>query len=426
MKAISFSSLICIALLAGCASANQTDLTSHELPASVSITFNVLLPELSPAGEGVIFTVLDDVTGLELNPQRTSMESSGERSYAVTLSVPVGTLLKYRYERQSETIIPELNANGDPIAYRAYIVDGPGHVAHDLIAAWADAPAALSTGQANGTLTAAGSGRPISNALVIAAGMHTRSDETGNFVIADLPQGLHNLVAFTEDGSYLPFQQGALVAAGTETSASIQLQPNVLATVTFSLTPPQDHTPGVPVYIVGNVGDLVFRPLMSPQPDGSYMLTLQLPAGIDLRYKYTLGDAFWNAEHNADGSFVLRQVIVAAGTTEPLIQDQIAMWSSAGTAAIWFDLSAPPGDGAAFIQFNLGGWSPSLLMWPLGEGHWAYKLYSPTNFASPIEYRYCQDAACAFPEAGEDVRTATGNQQTIQIIEDRVEGWQGQ
>jgi hypothetical protein len=63
-------------------------------------------------------------------------------------------------------------------------------------------------------------------------------------------------------------------------------------------------------------------------------------------------------------------------------------------------------------------------MWPLGGGNWAYKLYSPTNFAAPLEYRYCRDAACTLLEAPGQPRAAAGNQADIQIIEDRVESWE--
>ena len=39
-------------------------------------------------------------------------------------------------------------------------------------------------------------------------------------------------------------------------------------------------------------------PVLAPLPDGRYSITLALPAGADIRYKYTLGDGFWNAEHS--------------------------------------------------------------------------------------------------------------------------------
>ena len=129
-------------IMAGCSSLLQpTENTSNQLPGNVEITFNALLPENHPVGEGLLFTILDDVTGLDFNPQQMEMQNSGENSASITISVPVGTLLKYRYTRVSATgKVDETGSNGQTISYRAYIVDGPGHVAHDMIAAWADLP----------------------------------------------------------------------------------------------------------------------------------------------------------------------------------------------------------------------------------------------------------------------------------------------
>ena len=94
------------------------------------------------------------------------------------------------------------------------------------------------------------------------------------------------------------------------------------------------------------------------------------------------------------------------------------------TAPIWFDLVAENTDGkGAYIQFKLAEWTPALAMWPLGDGHFAYKLYNPTNFASPLEYRYCLDSGCTLPEQGSAGRFANGNLDKVQIIEDQVQAW---
>jgi hypothetical protein len=39
-------------------------------------------------------------------------------------------------------------------------------------------------------------------------------------------------------------------------------------------------------------------PVLTPLPDGRYSVSLFLPAGAHLEYKYTLGDGFWNSEFN--------------------------------------------------------------------------------------------------------------------------------
>jgi hypothetical protein len=427
MKKVLVAALL-IAFLAACSSATQeVKLTSYELPANVDVIFNALAPENGLAGEPVLFAILDDVTGLEYNPQLLSMQASGERSYAVTISVPAGTLLKYRYTRQSAAgNVDEISAAGQPITYREYLVDGPGHVANDLIAAWSDTPTQQPGGQISGLVTAAGSGQPLAGMVVSASGIQTNSDADGHFVIGGLPQGLHNIVVSAPDGSFLPFQQGALIAAGSETQANIQLSGTALAAITFHVQPASDSASAVPTFLVGDLTQFDSKPQLNLQSDGSYLLTLQLPAGLDIRYKYTLGDGFWNAEHAADGSFVLRQLVIPSGTTQLTIDDQVAAWASGASAAIWFDLIAPAATENVYLQFKLLDWEVPLRMWALGGGHFAYVLYSPTNFAAALEYRYCLDSACTIQEAAPgQPRSVAGNQPAIQQIKDIVEAWQG-
>ncbi|HKY79818.1 MAG TPA: carboxypeptidase regulatory-like domain-containing protein [Anaerolineales bacterium] len=413
-------------LLASCVGANQKELTSFALPASVEVTFSAVLPQSSSPGEVVQFTLLDQVTGLEFNRQFLDVTASGEQSVSVTFSVPPGTLLKYRYTRMSATgAADEVSADGQAIRYRAYLVDGPGHVAYDIVAAWADLPMEQPTGQVSGTITEAGGNLPISNAVVVAAGLQTRTDADGHFLIAGLPQGLHNVLVYSPAGRHLPFQQGALVAAASDTPANIQLTRAENTRVTLWMTPPVEHTSSTPVFVSGDLDALSIRPVLALQPDGRYSLTLDLPAGVDIRYKYTLGDGLWNAEHQASGDFVLRQLVIPPGAANIDIEDRVASWVAGSSAPIWFELSAPGDALLAYIQFNFGEWSTPLPMWPLGEGHWAYKLYGPTNFAEPLAYRYCLDAACTILE-GEpgEKRTVSGNRESLQQMQDQVEAWQ--
>jgi hypothetical protein len=66
-------------------------------------------------------------------------------------------------------------------------------------------------------------------------------------------------------------------------------------------------------------------------------------------------------------------------------------------------------------------------MWPLGGGNWTYTLYSPTNFAAALEYRYCLDAACTILEASPgQPRNVAGNKDELQTVNDQVDSWQGQ
>lgn len=417
---------LCALVLTACGSQGTPSLaTDFEPAASVEVILNVLAPQGSPNGEPVQVHIVDTVTGTSFNSETINMRASGTGSFAATVSVPPGTLLTYRYTRLSVSgNIDEVSANNQPVLYRSFLVTGAGHVAHDLIAAWADLPNQLATGQVAGQVSAAGSSEPLAGILLRASGMQAITDAEGNFFFDGLTQGLHNIVVTDPRGRYQSFQQGALVAGNSQTPANLQLQPAELAQVTFIVIPQDTNPSGVPVYLLGNLGGMDEQPVLSVH-EGGYSLTLDLPTGTDLRYKYTLGDGLWNAEHYPDGSFVLRQLIIPAGTTELTVRDNLQEWSAGGgSGPIWFDLSAPDDGSPVYLQFKLLDWATALPMWNLGGGHYAYVLYSPTNFAEPLEYRYCKDAACTQPEAHTTTRTVTGNQPNTQQVQDSLTEWQ--
>ncbi|MCW5873560.1 MAG: carboxypeptidase regulatory-like domain-containing protein [Anaerolineales bacterium] len=416
-----FTLLVCALLLAACGGGQSApDITDYKAPPGVQVVLNVLAPPDSPSGEPVQLHVVDAVTGVSFNLRRVNMQPSGAGSYAVTLSVPPGTLLTYRYSRAGA--VDEVTATGEPIVYRSFLVTGAGHVAHDLIAAWADQAAELPHGQVDGQVSAADSGFPLAGIEVHASGLRAVTDAEGRFRFDGLTQGLHNMVFTDPQGRYQSFQQGALVAAGSQTPAEIQLQPAEMANVTFILVPNEASPGGIPVFMLGNLGELANQPLLAAH-DGGYSITLQLPTGTDLRYKYTLGDGLWNAEHSADGAFVLRQLIIPAGTSQLTVRDHMQLWTAGASAPIWFDLNAPEDSGAVYLQFKLLDWATAVPMWNLGNGHYAYVLYSPTNFAEPLEYRYCRDAYCEQPEADAPSRSVVGNQSEMQQIQDSLVGW---
>jgi hypothetical protein len=427
--------LITVLILLAACSPGSAPLSNYQLPAAVEVTFTVLVPQNTPPGQAVSLDVLDEITSLDLNAERHLMQGESGSGYSMKLSVPVGTVLKYRYSRQAEAPVSEASASGEAVQYRLYLVDGPGHVAFDHVAAWADLPFEQGAGQINGTLRDASSGAALSGYLVTASGVQRYSDENGAFLLQGLSEGLHNLVAYAPDGGHRTFQQGALVAAGNNTPADIHMPPSEMASVTFLLTPPADNVAGIPIRLVGNLSRLGAGsptaggfPLLQPLDDGRYGMIVELPTGVDIRYKYSLGNGFWNAEHAADASFVRRQLIIPPGTSTIEVQDQILGWTAGPSASIWFDLRGPSTEGnAAYIQFKLLDWMAPIPLWPLEEGHWAYKLYSPTNFAAPLQYRYCADALCQVAvEQREEARLVAGNQSEPQNIADQVEAWMGQ
>ena len=385
------------------------DQTVVEKPEFVMVTFQVEVPANTPPGEPILLSVLDEVTGLALNVDRHTMDLVDENHYVVGIQLPVGSTLKYRFSRQGNILAEEHTSDGRPVRYRLYHVEMPSEV-HDVVTRWNDTPLILTTGRITGTLTNAQSGAPVAGGLVSAGGAQVVTNSDGKFLIEGLPPGTHNLVVYAMDGSFATYQQGALVAAESNTPASIQLTPSQYVDITFLISVPEDTPPAVPLNMAGNLLQLgntfadlnggmstlaARMPSLSPLPDGSYGLILSLPVGADVRYKYTLGDGFWNTERASNGSFVLRQLIVPE---EPLvIEESVETWHAGGAAGITFDVIVPentPADEGVFIQFHPYGWTEPLRMWHLGDQRWAYILYSPLDIIDQLGYRYCRAGQC--------------------------------
>lgn len=435
---IIFLSAVCVLGLSSCElvlptpppadqSIPETETLSSE-PDIVSVTFYVQVPADTPPGEPVHFSVLDEVTGLALNAKRYAMEPIDENLYVIELPLPAGSTLKYRYARQGNILAEEHTSDGRAVRYRLYQVEAPGEV-HDVVTRWNDTPFNGETGRITGTLTDAKSGIPVAGMLVSAGGFQVVTNSDGKFLIEGLPPGTHNLVVYAMDGSYATFQQGAMVAAHSNTPASIQLTANEFVDISFLLQVPEDTPPGVPLHLAGNllqlgntfadlsggVSTLAARmPSLSPLPDGSYGLIIALPVGVDIRYKYTLGDGFWNTERAADGAFVTRQFIVP---DEPAVfEERVETWHAGGTAGITFDIIVPentPLEDGVSIQFHPYGWTEPLQMWHLGGQRWAYILYSPLDIIDQLGYRYCRASQCGHAD---DERTP-GAFTSGQIIE---------
>ena len=406
------------------------------------VTFIAVLPDALAEGETLAVAILDEVTGLALNGALYPMQPRDPQTYAVSLPFPLNSIVKYRYVRRTNVQLQEDSGTDVAIRYRLFQVNGPGET-RDIIASWIDKTFSGATGSIEGEVYAEGGG-PLPNIMVTAGGVQTITDSAGRFDLESLPPGTHNLVAYALDGTYQTFQQGASVLENLNTPVKLYLKPAPLVSVTFNITVPSNTLPGAPVRLGGNLFQLgnTFAdlrgglsavadrmPIMTAMPDGRYSISLNLPAGADVRYKYTLGDGFWNAEHKTTGEFNVRQLIVPQGDTA--INEYVETWQAGNSAPILFEADVPantPVGDIIYIQFNPYGWTEPVPMWPIGNNRWVYKLYSPLSILGSFGYRYCRAGQCGSADdtatMGDDTHGRTVDTSLApQDIQDNVTSW---
>jgi hypothetical protein len=411
--------------------------------ARAEVKFNVQLPEPIAQNEVLAISVLDEVTGLELNPNDYQMTQVDSITYSGTFPIPDQAVVKYRYVRRSGSrIIEDSNTDAD-IRYRMIYVNGPTDII-DTISSWTDKQANTISGSVFGTVLDQVTGSPVAEIMVTAGGVQTLTDSAGRFTLTGLRAGRHNLVAFALDGTHQTFQQGAIVEGNKGTAVEIKMMSSPLVNVIFTVAVPSNTQTGVPIRIAGSLlqfgntfsnqrGGLSTiadrMPALTQLPDGRYSVSLFLPAGAYINYKYTLGDGFWNSEFNTAGQYVVRQIVVPSQDT--VIEDTVQTWQAGPNAPILFEVDVPadtPVGDIIYIQFNPFSWTEPIPMWKSGNNRWAYKLYGPLNIVGAFGYRYCRNAQCG---SADDASTAGENTRgrnvtptiTAQDIKDAVNQW---
>jgi hypothetical protein len=383
-------------------------------PQETLITFRLTLNQAIPPGDSVLFNILDEITGLAINPTSYVMVAEDATHYSVIIPFRLGSVVKYRYNRQGASNLQEHLSDGRPVRYRLYHVEGPG-VVQDTVSRWTDTFYTGDTGRIIGQVKDSSSDQPIPNILISAGGTQVFTRADGSYIIEGLPPGIHNIVAYALDGMYQTYQQGAIIAADSTTPASLHLTQSQVVPVVFTVSIPESTPPDAPLRLAGNlyqlgntfadlsggVSILASRmPTLTKLPDGSYVATINLPVGADMEYKYTLGDGLWNAEHASDGTFKTRHIIVPGIPTR--VDDIVENWGESQVSSIRFDVTVPvytPVDDGISIQINPGfGWLQPLPMWPgidpQGRSIWRFILISPLDVLETIQYRICRADQC--------------------------------
>jgi len=402
----------------------QIDPNNEWATEPVKLQFTLQIPHILSEGESIALEIIDDITGISQSCQTFELKEINEYEYTTNLSVPSGSVLKYRYIKTGKVIAPEAQFNGNPVRYRLYSADNHNSIV-DILYAWQGETYNLGLGVLSGNVKDQESDSPIPDILVSAGGQLTFTDANGEFVIGGLPQGEHNVVFYAMDGKYASYQQGAQIASGLTTPASVKLRLQAPIKITFTVSPPEEAI-GAPIYIAGNILQLgnTFAnqpgsssihpknmPVLSMQEDGTYNLEMSLYSGTDLRYTFTLGDGYWNTEQRETANTLTRQLIIP--THDIHLDFSINTWRIPGYAPITFHASIPfessPSD-EMFIQFKTTDWTQPLPLWPVGKGEYLYILFSPLNDQSPIGYRFCRNADC------QNAINLTNANQNLQII----------
>ncbi|HPH96772.1 MAG TPA: hypothetical protein PKW33_08740 [Anaerolineaceae bacterium] len=440
--------LILLISFTGCSlfpTANPNTLIASDVQTKwmAEVTFVAEIPAAN-RGNGIAVDILDEVTGLAINPTRYQMNAVDDTHYSVTIPILLGSSVKYRYVRLGEVPAIEYAADNQQVRYRMFQVY-TASILKDKVSAWIDTPYQGKTGRIQGKVINQSDNTPLPNILVLAGGEQTLTSADGTFVLDGLAPGIHNMMVYSMDGAYVPFQQEASIAEGLTTPASVPLSPAKLVNVTFKVQVPSDMS-GVPVRMAGNlyqIGNMFADlraglsnsaarlPVLTPIDGTTYKITLSLPAGTDFRYKYTLGDGFWNAELTSSGAFYTRQMIIP--DHDILMDDTVETWKSPGYEPINISVKVPdntPQEDYISLQLSAYGWSEPIPMWSAGANQWQYKLFSPLHLMDKISYRYCRDDQCG---VADDIRsqgiTAAGFEIPVtklaSNISDVVPGWAG-
>jgi hypothetical protein len=431
-------------IMAGCGtgSPSESAATSFPFPTPVpppqySITFLAHAPADTDASDKVLINVLDEITGLALNPTVYEMQPIDSGIWSIQLSFPRGELVQYRYSLESGAIESDTAAN--LIDFRTYLATGNSTV-EDTVAHWSGTDYHGTTGIMRGLVRDSSTGLAIPGLIVTTAGKRGFTDASGNFSLSGIPTGRQVLVAYDMEGRYKPFVQEAIIADGQETPADLKLTPTPTVNVTFHVYLPADTPANATVRLVGSLYNLgntylpglattMVDPARAPQlsrlSDGSYGAVINLPVGALIRYKFTLGDGFWNAERGEDGRFLLRTLLVPEH--DAIFNHAVSTWHSGNQGTVAFYTRAPdttPTVDSVSIQLSpfQGIWMRPIPMWPTGANQWSFSLFAPMEWPGQVTYRYCRNGVCGIADdanAGRQFQPTS----SAQTITDTISAW---
>jgi len=430
---------ILLIFISGCSfPSNSSKSSSRTQLAQAEVVFQVVLPKKIEDGSGLYLEIIDEVTGIYFNPDRYSMSPNSETVYIVRLPITIGAEINYRYLKIKDTVENEYNSRNQAVLSRKLIVNGP-ELVQDSIFGWANDPYLGPMGRIRGQIIDHGNNAPLPDMIIYSAGLQTTSSSDGTFILENVPVGTHNVVIMSKDAGVIPFQQYATVSDKATTPIFVNLQKRVIVKVSFILSNIDTNNIDIPIRIAGNISTLGnpfalleagsanrsdYLPQLIKGSKNKYSITLNLPAGAYLKYKYTQGDGFWNSELDAKDDFVLRELIVPAKNTT--IYDEIEKFQTSGKGKINFTVTLAPGSPAIdtlYLQINPYDWMEPVPMTQTGASEWRFSLSSPLNLIGNTGVRVCRNGDCGKGLSSEPVLSFTpaAEEQPISI---NIDQWQ--
>jgi hypothetical protein len=347
-----------------------------------SVMFQVRLPEMLPVDTPVFLRVMPFEDWVSDQQVRLTRAADGTASGAAMLEV--GSLTRYVYDRFDNATGVLSKATRESVGniaieHRYVLVTGDLERVDDIIDAFADLPRSGPVGALEGQITGSG-GKPLVDAEVSVAGLHTSTDFAGRFRLATVPAGKQRVTAYTTLGDHQATVADVTVTAGGRATTSLMLMAAARAPTTFEITLPP-ATPAGDIRLVGSVFALGARPLgrypNATEPMHAPVLerqgltarvTLDLHEGTYVQYFYTLGAREQSLDPGRGEpyrSFVVR-------TASSVRRDRIESWRFAGGVEVILRATVPPTTTAAApIAFQTG---PMVWMSAGPPGEWFIRL----------------------------------------------------
>lgn len=406
-------------------------------PEKVQVTFSVQSPKTSFDSFQLALDILDDLSGYKDNINRYPMQSKGDNRFEVSVLLDKGFDYRYRYVIVDPSEVVETQLSGQPVDLRMVIADDELQV-NDVISNWSPSEVTGPVGTISGHLKDYKTQKGIPDLLITVAGKHTFTNMSGFFRFENVPEGTHNLVAYAVDGRYAPMQQRANVSANINTRVDTRLIPLEKVKFQFQVKP-SNETVGVPIRLAGNFVGLgaqyeanfsksgsiaSLMPLLNQVESENYTLDLELYAGSAFRYRYTIGNGYFNAERSETKGLVTRQFIVPKNAAT--IKDHILTWRADDLSPITVNVDIPiqtPPDELVSIQLLRKEWDQPIPMWHVRDQKWMYLLFSNGQEQS-LELRFCRNDNCelGFDESSHEQAVKAHFNEVLEINH-QITGW---